>query len=45
MQDGKIIITNGFRKKQQKLTPGENERTLAYKENYQKRMKEGTYYE
>ncbi len=45
MQEGKIIITNGFRKKQQKLPPGEKERALACNKNYQKRMKEGTYYE
>ena len=45
MQEGKIIITNGFRKKQQKLPQGEKERALACKENYQKRIKEGTYYD
>jgi len=45
MQEGKVIITNGFRKKQQKLPSGEKERALACKENYQKRIKEGTYYE
>lgn len=45
MQEGKIIITNGFRKKQQKLPQGEKERALACKENYQKRINEGTYYD
>lgn len=45
MQEGKIIITNGFRKKQQKLPQGEKERALACQENYQKRIKEGTYYD
>ena len=45
IQDSKIIITNGFRKKQQKLPQGEKERALACRENYQSRLKEGTYYE
>ena len=42
---GKIIITNAFCKKQQKLPKNEKERALAYKESYEKRMKEGIYYE
>lgn len=45
VQDSKIVITNGFRKKQQKLPQGEKERALTYRANYQKRIKEGTYYE
>lgn len=44
-RDGKIIITNAFCKKQQKLPQNEKERALAYKENYEKRMKENIYYE
>lgn len=44
-RQGKIIITNAFCKKQQKLPKNEKERALAYKENYEKRIKEGFYYE
>jgi hypothetical protein len=42
---GKIIITNAFCKKQQKLPKNEKERALAYKESYEKRTKECVYYE
>ena len=41
----KIIITNGFRKKQQKLPQNEKERALLCKQDYQKRLKAGTYYD
>src|SRR3990167_5820657 len=42
---GKIIVTNGFCKKRQKLPKNEKERALAYKESYEKRIKKGVYYE
>ena len=42
---GKIIITNAFCKKQQKLPKNEKERALAYKESYEKRVKARCYYE
>jgi len=41
----KIIITNGFRKKQTKLPPKEKERALAIRKNYINRVKSGEYYE
>jgi hypothetical protein len=41
----KIIITNAFMKKQQKLPEGEKERAIKYKQNYEGRVKNGSYYE
>ena len=41
----KIIVSNGFIKKQNKLPKGEKERALTYKEDYQHRVQENTYYE
>tara|TARA_R110002126_G_scaffold247974_3_gene390871 strand:+ start:22574 stop:22963 length:390 start_codon:yes stop_codon:yes gene_type:complete len=41
----KIIITNGFRKKQQKLPSNEKERALINRESYINRLKSGEYYE
>lgn len=41
----KVIITNAFEKKQQKLPKNEKERALKYMENYTDRVKKGTYYE
>ena len=41
----KIIITNGFVKKQDKLPKSEKERAVKYKKDYQQRTKEETYYE
>jgi uncharacterized protein YfcZ (UPF0381/DUF406 family) len=45
VKKSKIIITNGFCKKQQKLPTNEKERALAYKHNYEHRIKIGGYYE
>lgn len=45
VQQQKIIITNGFCKKQSKLPHNEKERALNYKDDFDKRMKRGTYYE
>lgn len=45
VKKGKIIITNGFCKKQQKLPKTEKERALGYKGSYEKRIKNGGYYE
>jgi len=41
----KIIITNAFIKKTDKLPLREKERALAVIEDYEKRVKNGTYYE
>ncbi len=41
----KIIVTNGFIKKQDKLPKPEKERALRYREDYQHRVQEDTYYE
>ena len=41
----KIIITNAFMKKQQKLPSAEKERALEKKLDYEARCKKGTYYE
>ncbi len=45
VKKGKIIITNGFCKKQQKLPKAEKERALVYKGSYEKRVRNGVYYE
>ncbi len=42
---GKIIITNAYEKKSQKMPPGIKEKALKLKANYIKRVKEGTYYD
>jgi phage-related protein len=41
----KIIVTNAFWKKQQKLPAGEKDRALRCMNSYKTRVKEGTYYE
>ena len=41
----KIIVTNAFEKKQQKLPPKEKQKALKYREDYLKRIAKGTYYE
>lgn len=41
----KIIVTNAFLKKTQKLSQGEKEQALKVYHDYEKRVKEGTYYE
>ena len=41
----KIIITNAFVKKSDKLPPGEKERALRAKSDFEARIKKGTYYE
>ncbi len=41
----KIVITNGFTKKQDKLPPTEKERALNHRADYLARMKKGTYYD
>lgn len=41
----KVILTNAFKKKQQKLPPAEKERALRYKKDYENRVKKGEYYE
>lgn len=44
-KQGKIIITNAFCKKKQKLPKTEKEKALENKRDYERRIKEGTYYE
>lgn len=44
-QENKIIVTNAFQKKSQKLPMAEKERALRYRESYKIRVKRGTYYE
>ncbi len=41
----KIVITNGFEKKSQKLPSGEKLRALKAKADFELRIKRGTYYE
>lgn len=44
-QGGKVIVTNAFEKKQDKMPPREKEKALKFKDDYIKRCKGGTYYE
>lgn len=41
----KIIVTNAFRKKQQKLPSNEKEKALKCQEDYIEKVKKGIYYE
>lgn len=41
----KIIVTNGFAKKQDKLPPKEKDRALKNMADYKDRLKKGTYYD
>lgn len=41
----KIIVTNGFEKKSQKLPPNEKERAVRAKEDFERRIKKGIYYD
>ncbi len=41
----KIIVTNAFTKKTQKLPKSEKDLALKALQSYEKRVKEGTYYE
>lgn len=42
---GKVIITNAFTKKQDKLPTTEKERALKLMQDYEQRVKKGTYYD
>lgn len=44
-EGSKIIVTNAFEKKQDKLPLREKEKALKYKEDYTKRVRGGTYYD
>ena len=44
-EGNKIIITNAFEKKQQKLPKNEKEKSLKAKIDYEKRVKGNKYYE
>lgn len=41
----KVIITNAFRKKAQKLPKNEKDRAKQRKQDYENRMKKGDYYD
>ena len=41
----RIIVTNGFEKKSDKLPPGEKDRALRAKADFELRFKQGAYYE
>ena len=41
----RIIVTNGFIKKQDELPPEEKKRALRYQEDYEERFNSGEYYE
>ncbi len=41
---GKIIVTNAFTKKQDKMPTNEKERALKCMKDYERRVKEGNYY-
>jgi len=41
----KVVITNAFHKKSDKLPPGEKDRALRAKKDFEDRVKKGTYYE
>jgi hypothetical protein len=43
-KDKKIIVTNAFEKKQDKLPTQEKERALRYKSDYELRVKKRNYY-
>ena len=45
VQDKTIIVTNAFRKKSDKLPETEKAKAVKNRDNYLKRLKEGTYYE
>ncbi len=40
----KIIITNAFMKRQQKLPKAEKDKAMGYKVDYENRIKKGRYY-
>lgn len=44
-QDAKVIVTNGFEKKTNKLPVREKEKALKLKMNYTKRCRNGSYYD
>ena len=44
-KDGKIIVTNAFNKKTNKLPKSEKEMALKYKKEYEKRIQLGEYYD
>ena len=45
VEDKKIVITNGFTKKQDKLPPTEKKRALSHRADYLDRTKKGSYYD
>ncbi len=45
VKERKIIVTNAFRKKTDKLPRNEKEKALSCRDDYERRLKDGTYYE
>lgn len=45
IHEGKIIVTNAFRKKQNKLPVREHTKAKKYRVSYRERVKLGIYYE
>ncbi len=45
MEGKKMVVTNAFWKKQDKLPQGEKDRALNCMKSYKERVREGTYYE
>lgn len=43
-KDGKVIVTNAFRKKQQKIPKGEKDKAVKARDSYLKRTEAGNYY-
>lgn len=41
----KVILTNAFRKKQQKLPDNEKKRAMKHRQDYEARVKKGEYYD
>ncbi len=45
VKERKIIVTNAFRKKTDKLPKNEKEKALFCRDDYERRLKDNTYYE
>ncbi len=44
-EGSKIIVTNAFQKKSDKLSPNDKKKALRYKDDYSRRVNAGKYYE
>jgi phage-related protein len=43
--DGKVVVTNAYKKKSNKMPPGEKNKALGFRADYLKRVRLGEYYE